>query len=61
MLVTGGEFGTLDYLDEIARWTDIRAIFFGGGEYTDHIVGLKTDGTLVAAGNNSQGQCEVHG
>lgn len=61
VLVTGGEFGTLDYQNEIARWRDIRAVYFASGEYTDHVVGLKTDGTLVAAGDNSLGQCNVNG
>jgi hypothetical protein len=49
-------------LDEIAGWTDIRAIYFIAfprEEYPSHIVGLKTDGTLVAAGDNSLGQCDV--
>ena len=59
VLVTGGEFETLDYLDEISKWTDIKAIFAGHGEETDHIIGLKKDGTVVAAGDNSVGQCEV--
>lgn len=61
VLVTGGEFGALDFQDEIARWKDIRAIYFAVGEFTDHVVGLKTDGTLVAAGDNSLGQCNVTG
>lgn len=62
LLVTGGEFDSLDYQDEIAGWTDIQAIFFAAGEdYTDHVIGLKTDGTLVAAGDNSFGQCNVTG
>ena len=26
-----------------------------------HIVGLKSDGTLEAIGNNFYGQCDVHG
>ncbi len=60
VLVTGGEFGALDYLDEIARWTDIQAIYAAASDSEeDHIVGLKTDGTLVAAGDNSRGQCQV--
>ena len=62
LLVTGGEFGGAPYLDEIAGWTDIRAIYFIAfprEEYPSHIVGLKTDGTLVAAGDNSLGQCDV--
>ena len=60
VLVTGGEFGTLDYVSQISRWNNISWIYPAEGEYnTDHIVGLKTDGTLVAAGDNSFGQCDV--
>jgi alpha-tubulin suppressor-like RCC1 family protein len=36
-------------------WTDIVRISSG----TDHTVGLKADGTVVAAGNNTYGQCDV--
>ncbi len=61
LLVTGGEFGSLDFQNEIARWKDIRAVYFAVGEFTDHVVGLKRDGTLVAAGDNSLGQCNVTG
>lgn len=61
LLVTGGEFGTLDFQNEIARWKDIRAVYFAVGEFTDHVIGLKRDGTLVAAGDNSKGQCNVTG
>ena len=61
VLVTGGEFGTLGYLSQISRWNHISWIYPAVGEYnTDHIVGLKTDGTLVAAGDNSYGQCNVY-
>ena len=60
LLVTGGELSTLDFLGEIAQWTDIQALSFGVREmYTAHVVGLKTDGTVVAAGLNDYGQCEV--
>lgn len=61
LLVTGGEFGSMDCQDEIAGWTDIQDIFFAKGEFCDHVVGLKRDGTLVAAGDNSFGQCNVNG
>ena len=37
------------------EWTDIVAISVG----TSHIVGLKSDGTVVAAGANGDDQCEV--
>lgn len=38
-------------------WTDIAAIASGN----NHIVGLKTDGTVVAFGDNSKGQASVSG
>lgn len=60
VLVTGGEFGALDYLDDISRWKDIVAIYASRGETTDHIVGLKRDGTVIAAGDNTRGQCDVY-
>lgn len=59
VLATGGEFGTLDYLDRIAGWKNVFWIYPAEGEYTDHIVARLYDGTLVAAGDNSYGQCSV--
>ncbi|MHC4911482.1 MAG: RCC1-like domain-containing protein, partial [Planctomycetota bacterium] len=38
-------------------WTDIQQVSAG---YC-HTVGLKTDGTAVAVGCNSNGQCDVSG
>lgn len=38
------------------QWTDIVAI----GTGTDHILGIKKDGTLVAKGANEDGQCDVY-
>ena len=43
--------------NEVASWTDIVAIESG----RDHFVGLKADGTVVAAGRNDSGQCNVFG
>ena len=60
LLVTGGEFGTVDYLRAVSTWDHVRCIYAARGEYTDHIVALRTDGTLVAAGDNSSGQCRVN-
>lgn len=49
----------------IKDWTDIVAVAAGGGYQgaTDsgHTVGLKKDGTVVAAGSNANGQCNVDG
>ena len=55
LLATGGQFGTREYLDEIAEWKDIVSVSIA----EDHIVGIKADGTLVAAGDNHHGQCNV--
>ena len=41
--------------EEISNWKDIVAIV--GGE--NHVVGLKSDGTVVAAGDDSYGQRDV--
>lgn len=40
---------------DVDSWTDIVAI--SAGQY--HTVGLKSDGTVVAVGENSYGQCDV--
>lgn len=52
------------------EWQDIRAIAAGGGTYdtnddgtqisTGHILALRKDGKVVAAGHNSLGQCDVN-
>jgi len=42
-------------LHQAEQWTDIEDVAL-----TDtHIVGLKTDGTVVAVGNNASGECDV--
>lgn len=50
------------------RWSSLIAICVGGGDTgssgkkvkgTGHIAGLKSDGTVVAAGDNTYGQCNV--
>lgn len=44
-----------DISKEISNWTDIVSI--AASQY--HIIGLKSDGTLLAAGKNKFGQCNV--
>ena len=44
-----------DSVEEAAQWTDIKSI----SSCWNHIVGLKSDGTVVACGNNDFGQCDV--
>lgn len=43
------------YADEWKEWEDIISICVG----LDFAIGLKSDGTLVAAGDNEYGQCDV--
>ena len=44
-----------------SEWSDIIAVAAGGGGSvgTGHTVGLRADGTVVAVGDNSYGQCNV--
>lgn len=44
-------------LPDVSAWTQLTAI--AAGEM--HVVGLRADGTVVAAGDNSLGQCDVNG
>jgi alpha-tubulin suppressor-like RCC1 family protein len=41
----------------VSGWTDVVAVSAGG----DHTVGLRKDGTVVACGDDSSGQCNVSG
>ena len=57
-----------DYDAEIETWQDIVTIVASYGGYPfsetrerEHIVGLKSDGTAVAAGDNTRGQCDLGG
>lgn len=47
----------VNYSEVIKSWMDIVAISVG----YDHIVGLKSDGSVVANGENNHGQCNVSG
>ena len=62
VLATAGEFDKAPFVDAVGRWTDIAALFPSCTYETAeaHIVGLRMDGTLVAAGNNECGQCGVN-
>lgn len=62
LLVTGGEFGSFDFLSQLRSWRNITRITASTSEIIadGHIVGLRADGTVVAAGNNSHGQCNVY-
>ena len=53
-----------EYDEEIEKWQDIVSIVasYGGDPFMggyEHIVGLKSDGTVVAAGDNTWGQCNL--
>lgn len=47
------------------KWVNLIAISTGGSSPRflgdGHVVGLKADGTVIAAGSNSHGQCKVYG
>lgn len=47
--------------NNLSGWTNITAIAAGGGNSigTGHTVGLRSDGTVVAVGDNTYGQCNV--
>lgn len=42
---------------DVSAWYDIAAIECGN----NHVVGLKSDGTVIASGSNNNGQCNVMG
>ena len=42
---------------DVSAWTDVAAIECGN----NHVVGLKSDGMVVATGSNNDGQCNVMG
>ncbi len=46
-----------DQCDGVADWKNVVAISVGGY----HTVGLTSNGTVVAVGDNSYGQCDVSG
>ena len=56
-----------DFNENKTEWKDVVNISAAGGDTTGkkrgsgHTVGLKSDGTVVAVGDNSWGQCNVYG
>ncbi|MCM1326489.1 MAG: TIR domain-containing protein [Bacteroidales bacterium] len=55
--VVGTETGRyINFEYNISSWTDIVAVAASRGH---HIVGIRADGTVVAAGENKDGQCNV--
>ncbi|NMA06486.1 MAG: hypothetical protein GX928_02055 [Ruminococcaceae bacterium] len=56
VVTTGSLYNSSYYKPDVSSWSDIVAISAGN----DHIVGLKSDGTVVAVGkNNRLGQLDV--
>ena len=55
-IVVGAVYG--DLKDEVEAWNNIVMVAAGKG-HNKHVVGLKKDGTVVAAGSNEYGQCKV--
>lgn len=56
-IAASGDYDTPDGVPQmdVSGWTKIASVAVGGG----HIVGLRSDGTVVATGNNKYGQCDV--
>lgn len=63
VLTTGGEWRSVEFLDDFSEWTDIidvavndntMAMFNDAGSTYDFAVGLKNDGTVVVAGDSSE-------
>lgn len=56
-----------DYLNRMDAWKDVVGIVASGGDPKrddrgrGHVVGLTSDGHVIAIGDNSQGQCNVEG
>lgn len=56
LLVTSADLGYYKNAEpSIDNWTDIKQFAFG----YEHIIALKNDGTVIAAGNNVNEECEV--
>ena len=44
-----------DGQSSVQWWTDIVTVACGNG----HVVGVREDGSLIAAGRNDSGQCDL--
>lgn len=44
---------------DLSQWSDIVEVVASPYHFNPHVVGLKADGTVVAAGGNSYGECDV--
>lgn len=56
LLVTSSELGYYKNANpKIDKWTDIKQFAFG----YEHMIALKNDGTVIAAGNNIHKECDV--
>lgn len=53
-MLAQSRFDHSDYSD-IGIWNDMIAVSADG----DHIVALKSDGTVLAVGENDDGECDV--
>lgn len=58
-----GYIGDSSHKNNVEKWSDIIAIAAGGGHidepHSGHTVGLTEDNRVVAAGDNTYGQCNV--
>jgi hypothetical protein len=54
-LKSDGTVLSYDMSDDLSGWSDIVSVSVG----VDHVLGLKSDGTVVSMGDNAFGQCSV--
>lgn len=51
--------GNLGAMEAMSQWDNLAAVSVGHGSSGVFVLGLREDGTVLAAGNNDRGQCDV--
>ena len=54
-VIAAGEYAVMFGRTQVSAWTGIQDISMG----ESHVAGLREDGTVIAAGSNHEGQCDV--
>lgn len=53
------KFGNIAVMETVSCWDDLVSVSVSSGPSGDFVLGLKSDGSVVAAGDNDNGQCNV--
>ena len=56
-----GYGANVEAMEALLGWTDLVQVAVSSGESNQFVLGLKKDGTVLAAGNDDFGQCQVAG